>query len=1827
MPRILYRSSQGPKGTNLLYDTDTMKTYTERELMDAEAQQRQAETSYTEPEQQDQTIFEQAYNMASNAVTAIGLDNLYNAFTDSSPERNAKILKAAQEVSENPQGILIANKETQDKALKLDNDNQNRPDWNSLIRNNPQTAMLLNDRGVMATSFDDINILQSLEDIGNVIKNSYEYAQKNRELGEIGAKMQEEKRTLADLTDEERQRMKAIQSRMRDLSKQLPESVLSPSGLISGIMSFAPQAIAAAKGAAVGAATGAVAGSVLPGIGTAAGGTIGAVASAGATFGMANDYGRQQQGIAYLRALAQGADRSKASAGATESYVVNSLLSIPMVGRALRIPVMRGGEGLLRRIAADVVEQSSIGMGMASADILANKIAHGKATSWNINDASQIVEEGAMQVPVALAFGAPSLGIGMVRALGRQADLSKTKERNPDIVAQHIDNVLQGSPAETMQFDATGIVDTLNTLNDTEAQQTVARLKLNMNDVSSEVASGGEVSVRTSDFLVLPENIREQLIEQARIDGDPSVADLQNMDGMNDNTPLAYMDELSGNDEYAKLARDAEQLEEVTKGQEQAVNEVVNEQIPEIRQAVEESPLYRAEDAFSLNLQLFGKKTAKEIAKDFRNDSLTDEQMAMFERIAEENGFSSADEMAKKILENRTKQEEIKHRTEQARENARTTYGITDEERSIRGQLNDDQIKKSAMESAAIADEGVNGTRADAVKEIDDAINELDVPEELDLKAPELQRMFSAIYKSSSGKSGDSAKAKERVNKEIQKWKDKVKEARQKGWERVYQNRTEYFQKGYDTAASYYEPQLSGAERRMERMQERIDDIKAESSENLKRGREEGFQKGYDRAATNYERKLNSLDKQLDTVKDRLHNYIDLWYGKDSRVARRGSFTANEAKRVAKDLLMTEPIEKSSDYRKYLQQARAARLRSDMYYRKKDFTNALKWKNKEIVSYAMGQEAVKIKDTATKYQRFLNKIGNAGKKSFKTEEDLLQAGRIMSRFGFSMKDMGNYTNAETLNAWSTRTSRVTPNVSIAEWLYDETVSVPYTSLTVDQLKDVRDAVANIRKVSNSVDKIQSGIYKGEITDLANDFRQELNVFHKPKFTAAELSRKQNRVKRVVNNLGAEAAKLETTIMRVAGEDSKLFNFWISGTNRQNNKRNKLISEYANKEQKIWDRYTAKEKNSFAKKMIYVEEMGTNVTKQEMFAIAMNLGTETNRAKLFSTRPSIFQDAKVYDEASVMNMLQENFTEKDWETVQMRWDLLNELWPLISKFEKEHSGYTPEKVESTPFMVSVGDGRIINMRGGYFPLAKDYTASGATANAAEKETALYNNTTGFMRAQTRNGFTKQRTNAEYAVSLDEDILSRHVVDVATDLYFRDLVCDMNNIMNNQEFRTELQRHVGGGGVGNFEDHIRTISDNPYARTALKGVAEMARGARRKIGTAAIAFNLGVQTQNFANIILYPNAVKGFGYLDTVYGIMRYGLCYYWPRSIMNWRSEYGIRQQIYEQSQFMADRAAMPDQIFRELSEGLSRGQYENTLSGRINKLSQSLMLAFDDVTAVPMWLAARDKALGRGESMEAAVEYADTLIRRVNGSGRQTDLSRMVRANSNEVVTVFTQFYSFFNTELNRWMVEMGLAKQRGIAGIPRMAGFLTTRVLLFPLISNLLAGKLPDDDDDPMAWFFANAASYPFQLLPGVKDVVPTAINAAFGLDTYSYRAGGPVNFIAQTVDVSRRVMTTLNKEFSEPTDSNGRPVRRRRETKQDQYRVQNTAEAVMKYCLMLKGVPNVLNNMFWNAYDYSINNMEPQMSDIFRRRPVKERDYMEGDARRRDRNRSNDQ
>src|SRR5690606_4401895 len=101
-------------------------------------------------------------------------------------------------------------------------------------------------------------------------------------------------------------------------------------------------------------------------------------------------------------------------------------------------------------------------------------------------------------------------------------------------------------------------------------------------------------------------------------------------------------------------------------------------------------------------------------------------------------------------------------------------------------------------------------------------------------------------------------------------------------------------------------------------------------------------------------------------------------------------------------------------------------------------------------------------------------------------------------------------------------------------------------------------------------------------------------------------------------------------------------------------------------EKLFDIYSKKEKESLINQQVFYPELGTSASKMKLIMMALNLGNEDNRLKLFSRRPVGVEEAISWNEEVAMGLLERNLTEKDWTFVQGVWDLLESKWPDISK---------------------------------------------------------------------------------------------------------------------------------------------------------------------------------------------------------------------------------------------------------------------------------------------------------------------------------------------------------------------------------------------------------------------------------------------------------------------------------------------------------------------------------------------------------------------------------
>ena len=247
----------------------------------------------------------------------------------------------------------------------------------------------------------------------------------------------------------------------------------------------------------------------------------------------------------------------------------------------------------------------------------------------------------------------------------------------------------------------------------------------------------------------------------------------------------------------------------------------------------------------------------------------------------------------------------------------------------------------------------------------------------------------------------------------------------------------------------------------------------------------------------------------------------------------------------------------------------------------------------------------------------------------------------------------------------------------------------------------------------------------------------------------------------------------------------------------------------------------------------------------------------------------------------------------------------------------------------------------------------------------------------------------------------------------------------------------------------------------------------------------------------------------------------------------------------------------------------------------------------DNLTAVPMWKTAYDMKYNDSHNQKEAIEYADMLIRRVNGSPRRYDQTAFMKANPTSAAGLLNSFMGFMTTEANRWMKEANIASQ-SILDAPRFLAFVASRMMLFTLASNLLSGKTPDKKEDPFKWFAANALEYPFQLFPFLRDIAPVMIDNSLDQQSYGYRP--PITFnLVETGARWAAQVGSLVKENATP--------------KIEQQRKQRLAETTTRLASYLTGYPNQINTWFWNAYDYQNNNMSPQWQDLFKRRAKNER------------------
>ena len=557
---------------------------------------------------------------------------------------------------------------------------------------------------------------------------------------------------------------------------------------------------------------------------------------------------------------------------------------------------------------------------------------------------------------------------------------------------------------------------------------------------------------------------------------------------------------------------------------------------------------------------------------------------------------------------------------------------------------------------------------------------------------------------------------------------------------------------------------------------------------------------------------------------------------------------------------------------------------------------------------------------------------------------------------------------------------------------------------------------------------------------------------------------------------AQAGNKELTkpelILRLMGDKAHRY---IYGTyERAQMKESELLEEKREALEKIFSVYSKSEKMKWSKKNI--NAYGDMLSKEEVFCIAFNWGTETNRKRVMDD---------IGQRLDVMRTLKENMTEKDWKVVQEVWNLLDTFWEESARVEERLNGAHIGKIPASAFSIETVDGKEITLQGGYYPLRYN-PEKASKVNDKQIEEDVKGRMTGAQVFGTKRGHVKERSKGDVVapVLLKFDVLKEHIFNASHNIAFRIAARDVYRVINDKEFEAYVTSNYGRPIYNYLKQWAVDVWAIPVetSDSAASGINRIIGGLRRNSTMAIMGWRMwpcleNVLTNTFLNMdkigvqktaeayleglpvfgrgpkalrsmamksafmadrisnmerdirrdphifdptyapleFLRDNAYFGISFTDQLFSVPLWNKVYQeaFPKALAQINEENEANKRTYKEAQ---DRVyALRAEIYnlrREMDE-TGDSRLQEQISAKGKEFAQA-GLALERAGELPVY----DERERIQEAETRAVQAGDAAVRDTFGSGQTKDLSGAQRTRS-ELFKLFTSFFSFFNTQYN----------------------------------------------------------------------------------------------------------------------------------------------------------------------------------------------------------------
>jgi hypothetical protein len=477
-----------------------------------------------------------------------------------------------------------------------------------------------------------------------------------------------------------------------------------------------------------------------------------------------------------------------------------------------------------------------------------------------------------------------------------------------------------------------------------------------------------------------------------------------------------------------------------------------------------------------------------------------------------------------------------------------------------------------------------------------------------------------------------------------------------------------------------------------------------------------------------------------------------------------------------------------------------------------------------------------------------------------------------------------------------------------------------------------------------------------------------------------------------------------------------------------------------------------------------DSIGVALNRAQRIVIALNVGNEGNLQRLLG--------GERWTRGQIDPVLR-SLTEAEWRAVQGVWDLFESYRPLIAEKERRVYGVEPKWIEPTPFTVVSKDGKVVSMRGGYYPIKYDPIASERAERFADAETAKDQMRGAYTSATTRRSFTKERVKEVHDRPLMYSLTGLYsgLNEVIHDLAWHEWLIDTNKLMRSQSIDHAIRSTYGP----EYKRQLKTWVDD-----VAKGDAAPLHAMERAVAVIRHGVTVAGLGFNVMNAAIQP--------LGFTQSIVRIGPKYAAVGLGKFLSSPLSLSKNINEMSDFMRERGRTR---FRELNELRNQVQGKTAIKQTIEQHAYSMMLIMQRAVDLPTWWGGYSKALAEGNAESRAIALADQAVKDSQGSGLGMDLSAIERGGP--FVKLFTTFYSFMNTAFN-----LGVERTMS-ANTPAKKGRLAADYLLLYVLPPALGLALKnsitpgdsglDDNEKLMKRLAKEQIGYGLGLMVGVRE------------------------------------------------------------------------------------------------------------------------------------------